>query len=270
MVMGSTIDATDDTEDLDLNFCGTPIAAPGVWYLLDGEGSGVRVSTCSDATEYDTALSIFSMSSDGESMQCIGGGDNDQRCIARPKSSSVAFFAESGVSYYILVHGTNSEVGFFGLTATAFDRVENDVCDSAIPISDDGSLVKGSTWMASIDQANVFHCGAFVGLKAGVWYRAVGTGETFTATTCSPETDFNTAVSIFKGSCGGFDSLHLQCVAGNDDDYVCAGQFGTSTVSWPTLEGEVYYILVHASYFSDLEAMFLSAYGEFGLTLNAA
>jgi hypothetical protein len=262
LVLGSTVSATDDTEDLGLALCGTEIAAPGVWYLVEGAGTGVHVSTCDDATDYDTAVSVFFLQNN--SLSCLGGGDNDQRCEGHPKSSMVAFFAEMGVSYYVLVHGTNAEVGLFGLTATSFDRVENDICESAVSLEADGSLIQGSTWMATIDSSeNVFHCGSFVGMTSGVWYEVVGTGASLTATTCTSKTNFNTALSIFEGDCGSFTTL--LCTGGNDDDYSCAGQFGTSTFTWQTKPGEIYYILVHGGHFADLEDIFLSAYGDFGL-----
>jgi hypothetical protein len=274
VMLGSTVGATDDKEAVGVDFCGAGIGAPGVWFMVTGTGTGVQVSTCSDATQYDTALSIFTMKADDTTLQCIGGGDNNQRCIfSRPKSSLVSFFAEAGVSYYVLVHGTNSEVGFFGLSAATFDRVANDVCEAAISISPNGeSLVEGSTWSATIDLApQVFHCGAWVGAKPGVWYRTVGTGASFTATTCSAATDFNTAVSVFGGVCGGFDNATmLRCLGGNDDDFMCAGQFGTSTFTWQTEPDEIYYILVHGGQLSDMQDIFLSAFGDFGLLLTAS
>jgi hypothetical protein len=265
---GSTAEATLDTAEVG-HFCGTSIAAPGVWYALVGGGFGVRLSTCSRATAYDTSLSVFS--DDLGTLPCIGGGNNNVRCDLDAKTSTVSFFGKVGVSYYILVHGGNpGDVGFFGLQVSSFSRVHNDECESAESLNADGELHMGSTVFATIEETpQVFYCGAFVGVNNGVWYQVVGTGENFTASTCvSPETDYNTALSVFGGTCGVFDE-DLQCVGGNDDDFECQGQFGKSTYTWQTEPSKVYYILVHGSYFSDTLEIFLSGYGDFGLMLTA-
>jgi hypothetical protein len=273
---GSTVNATIDTGVVGSAFCGTTIDAPGVWYYVDGEGMGMRASTCTENTAYDTAISVFTTTTGEQDkggcgdLICIGGDDDDFNCGDNQSASSVAWASETGRKYYILVHGGKAgAVGDFGLTVVTFEQVQNDECsETADPIPSDGSLIIGSTVKATIDKAKrVYHCGAFVGVGAGVWYRVIGTGELFTVSTCSSETDFNTALSVFTGSCS-FDNS--TCVGGNDDTYFCdTVPYGASEYSWPTTRDEVYYILVHAGYFADLDAGFLSAYGTFGLTVTA-
>ena len=268
---GSTVSATIDTGVIGSAFCGTEIDASGVWYYVDGEGRGMRASTCSENTAYDTAISVFTTGEEegcGD-LICIGGDDDDFNCGDNQSASSVAWASETGRRYYILVHGGKSAVGDFGLTVATFERVQNDQCsETADAIPSDGSVIIGSTIKATIDEAaRAYHCGAFVGVGAGVWYRVIGTGELFTASTCSSETDFNTALSVFTGLCG-FDNL--TCVGGNDDTYFCDEvPYGASEYSWQTTQDDVYYILVHASSFADLGAGFLSAYGTFGLAVTA-
>ena len=46
----------------------------------------------------------------------------------------------------------------------------------------------------------------------GLWYQIVGSGIGITATTCVEETDFDTQISVYTGSCDA-----LQCLVGNDD-----------------------------------------------------
>lgn len=59
-----------------------------------------------------------------------------------------------------------------------------------------------------------------------------------TASTCSPNTKFNTFVSIFSGDC-----TNPTCEAYNDDDPSC-NQINQSTVSKTMLQGGTYYIAV--------------------------
>ena len=252
--------------------------------MLVGNGKAIRVTTCSEETQYDTALSVYVLSTSDEDdfpLDCIGGSDHDRRCTQAPLSSTVTLFGEVDVDYYIMAHGVVSgETGRFGLTATSFDPEPNNECENAISLtpttSNSGDInsvpvTVGSTWSATIDLSpQIFYCGAFVGAKPGVWYSTVGDGSTYTVSTCAEETNFNTAISVFRGTCGSFDSADLDCIGGNDDDYICSGKYGTSTYTWPTTAGETYHILVYAGYFADLEGLFLSSYGDFGLKLTSS
>jgi hypothetical protein len=68
------------------------------------------VSTCTEMTNFDTQLSVYSGSCD--TLQCIAGND-DSACGA---SSTVRFFGAQGVTYHIRVHGFLEKKGEFGLT----------------------------------------------------------------------------------------------------------------------------------------------------------
>jgi hypothetical protein len=78
------------------------------------------------------------------------------------------------------------------------------------------------------------------------------------ASLCSPETDFDTQLSIYSaikndGSCSSLDSL--ECVATNDE--ACGGS--SSQVWWPTEQDVVYLIRVHG---------FANSFGNFSLTVR--
>lgn len=285
LIGGSTVYATLENRDKVGHFCGTSIVAPGVWYVVTGEGNGIQVSTCSEFTTYDTSISVFTVLDEDEDevLHCIGGGNNDVLCGYDPKATTVSFFGDVGVLYYILIHGGNTDqVGSFGLSVTSFIPVDNDTCESAISLPF-GALQTGSTLLATIDETpnNAFFCGAFVGVRSGVWYQVVGTGESFAVTSCTSATNYNTAISVFVGNCdGGFghgkdgigEDQALTCIGGNDDDFSCnpSEVFGRSTYQWQTVPEQLYYILVHGSYFSDSIELFTSGYGDFGILLTAS
>ena len=108
----------------------------------------------------------------------------------------------------------------------------------------------------------------------GAWYKVLGTGTRLLAQTCSSstsggtttvesntnenifETTFNTQISVYRSLGDGCSDL--RCVAGNNDinpndNDVCGAVFGDdgdnilSKVEWSSVEGEMYYILVHGS-----------------------
>ena len=117
---GSTVEATDD----DPNLCGdTSSSKRGVWYLYqnnsipEGSTAVITVSTCTDITDFDTALTLYQGYC--TNLQCINGVDNDPECGIGSNDihSTIAWHAEPGVRYYILVHGSKiNQTGTFGLS----------------------------------------------------------------------------------------------------------------------------------------------------------
>jgi len=79
----------------------------------------------------------------------------------------------------------------------------------------------------------------------GRWYTITGTGQDFTANTCSSATNYDSMISVFEGTCSS-----LQCVISNDDS--CGLQ---SSVTWSSESGKEYTILVHG--YSFLKGDFL-------------
>ncbi|MCI0629246.1 MAG: hypothetical protein L0Y44_01155 [Phycisphaerales bacterium] len=107
----------------------------------------------------------------------------------------------------------------------------NDTCAGATTLTL-GVPVTDTTVGMGID--TVPACALFPPLSPGVWFSVVGNGTTLTASTCSPLTTYDSALTVFCGSC---DSL--ECVGGNDDFCGLQTQF-----SWCSVPGQTYYILV--------------------------
>lgn len=237
---GSTFDATHDNAP---SCDGVQDEAAGVWFTLIGTGRNLRAATCDAATDFDTKITVYQGSSCG-TLQCVVSDDNS--CGVQ---SSVQWTARLDQRYYIFVHGRReTSVGTFKLLIEEFTpTVVNDVCDGALSLLPDSQIITGSTLTATFDNAGI--CGPVPNSGPGVWYNVTGTGKMLTASLCHDETDYDTAISIYKGQCN-----ELLCVAANGD--ACGRQ---SEVSWFTLENEVYYVLVHG---------FNIRSGNFGLSLT--
>ena len=227
--------------------CGAPIQYPGVWYKLQGTGTTLRASTCTEATTYSTALSIFSgMSCDD--LSCEDGNTDDALCSLANEASTVAWSAELGMTYYILVHGDDfPPVGDFGLTIDSVTNTTtsstNDACENAEALSlVDGSVsVLSSTIDATRQSFNAAPCNLFVSNSQGVWYSIVGTGTGMAASTICERTTFDSHLAVFVGGC---QENNLTCIQ-SDDDSGCAL---ASSLKWHSIEGVMYYIFVFGSF----------------------
>ena len=119
-------------------------------------------------------------------------------------------------------------------TGAAFAQPANDLCpdaevlapQSGIPATAEGSTADGATG-GDEDAA----CGTSD--SPGVWYSLEGAGRPVYVQTCG--SDFDTRLSIFRGSCE-----ELACVVNNDDR--CGDD---AQVRFAANEGETYFILVH-------------------------
>jgi hypothetical protein len=82
------------------------------------------------------------------------------------------------------------------------------------------------------------------GSQTGLWYTVTGGDEVLRVSTCASDTDEDTRISVYRGSCPrnrAFASHSgLECVSANDD---FCGQH--ASVSWYAEKGVNYFILVH-------------------------
>jgi hypothetical protein len=76
-----------------------------------------------------------------------------------------------------------------------------------------------------------------------VLYTLTGTGGLITLSTCSPNTDYDSKLFVYQGTCGG----SYTCIAGNDDGPISCGS--ASAVSFSSTNGASY--LVFAAGFSN-------------------
>ena len=70
-VYGTTAGATDEKMS---DFCGVEITSPAVWYSVMGNGNFLNATLCSELTNYDSKVSVFTGSC-GD-LSCVGGDDD--------------------------------------------------------------------------------------------------------------------------------------------------------------------------------------------------
>ena len=127
---------------------------------------------------------------------------------------------------------------------------ENDVCIGAETVTC-GSTISATTVGSSNDQMPD-QCGAATGTQTagGIWYVLSGNNQEVTVTVAN----FDSRISVYTGTCG-----NLSCITGNDDDNV-SEPFGLgSTVTFNSIAGNDYYIMVHG---------FGSSTGAFDMTVT--
>jgi hypothetical protein len=208
--------------------------APGVWYTFEGPGGtrigagvlirdemGLRITTA-----FRGQISVFE-GSDCGNLECVTGS-SDGRVELEPIEDK---------TYFVLVNGQGVLEGDFILTigGPLDKRVINpSLCVDATGLLPGGSPVNGSTFFQP--QFDFFaSCGDTIFLNApGLWFKAVGTGGAFQASTCGTTSDFDTQISLFVGNCSS-----LECLDGNDQGGECGDG---STLSWFTIKGEDYFI----------------------------
>lgn len=117
----------DNTNATAAGFGNLPACGPnttlgrGLWYEFEGTGDVANFSLCSDSTEFDTKLAVYT--GDCDELVCLV--NNDDECGT---ASEVEFTSEEGVDYLIYVSGYDGdEAGMFGLTLTCTEPS----CDTA-------------------------------------------------------------------------------------------------------------------------------------------
>ncbi|CAB9520198.1 CHU large protein [Seminavis robusta] len=231
--------------------CGDAVwhTSTGFWYAAIGTGRAMTVSTCPNVTAgipdfeqdigrddfLDTQISVYTGSCD--MLVCIDG--NDQFCRDQ---SSVSWFTEPGVEYLILVHGYGQRSGYFNVYYEDAKIHNSPTCQEATTISADGTSILGSA-LPTEGALSIPFCGFGGGegqeSVSGIWYRAVGTGKTWTASTCSSYTDFTARISVYEGA----DCTYLACLPTSVSEASPCGD--QNAVTWTTVPNQIYYFLVH-------------------------
>ena len=118
--------------------CGTAIRNGGVFYSVIGTGASMTVSTCNNATTFDTQVFVYSGRCG--SYTCVGGNDDAGAGLT---CSSVTFTSQYGVTYLVFVNGyLTTDTGTFGLMLTCATPPAAPVITSLSPTSGPvGSIV---------------------------------------------------------------------------------------------------------------------------------
>lgn len=127
IIIGSTLEST--LADAPINDCTThPFTssnAPGLWYRFIGNGELVSISTCSDTTDFDTYIGLFS--GDCQNLVCEEFSDYGFE-VGCSNEAYMQYPASSGQDYYIYISGFDGQRGIFSL------RLSSEPCDTGVMI----------------------------------------------------------------------------------------------------------------------------------------
>jgi hypothetical protein len=200
--------------------------------------AGLGLGLCALAAADDAATSS------------IGGSDTDPYLQDDLKKAEMMQTSAPGIE----VNGAG-RVDVFGPGGNPMAiQPANDLCANAIDV-ECGDKVVGSTANATFSDAGF--CGTSH-TAPETWYRLIGTGGEIEVTTCNNDVGFgyDTKLTVWTGTC---DSL--VCVGGNDDSSCPAHSGLLSRVIFNSVEGQVYYVMVHG---------FSSGVGPYGLNILCA
>lgn len=244
--------------------CGDSVfdTTQGVWYWALGSGQPLTVSTCSNGTDYDTQISVFAGSCDN--LMCLGG--DDHHCSGQ---SSFSWFSQAQQLYLIHVHGYANRRGKFTVDLTESSiATDHQSCSSAVDILPDGTQILGRTSQMELGAVNsnipqVGLCdvpdSSTTRTSHGTWYRAIGDGNTWIASTCSFTTSFPARVSVYTIPTNGRPSCEtLSCV----DHVVSPCGNNQHAVTFSTDAFRPYWFYIHAPEFRR------SLWGDFVWTLE--
>jgi hypothetical protein len=201
--------------------------APGLWFSVQGTGRFLEVSTCGSLQTLDTQISVFADSC--ESLQCIGGTGQDYPC---GDNGLVSWKTEFGEIYHIFVSGRSSRVGEFVLDIKETEKENGYSCPMSMALELGSGSYQGST--VDAPSAAVELCEG-TGAVRGIWHQLLGTGMTMRISVCNNETDYDSRLSLYHGSCDD-----LSCVANTRSR---CGEKDEILVT--THIGQVYYLFVH-------------------------
>ena len=248
----NTFPAWEDDNPSDDNFCFADFGSSAVWYRLQiGDDRddvtfpiSILVTTCSTQTTFDTALNVFldnrESTSDPVIFKCIGSNDDHLlfgTSICGGDDTSFQSAVEFVISnpndvYYISVSGFSpTDYGSFEFQVlTNYDTtplvcpiaLESSIIDYLNPEEFGATFVEGSTTfslpIAGTPTDWEETCDIDLVSNNVAWYRFEPKrfqATTFQITTCSPTTNFDTTLAIFRDI--GGDGCTLSCVKGNDD-----------------------------------------------------
>jgi hypothetical protein len=173
-----------------------PVEAPGTRSSVQA-GRRMVVSTCTEDTNFDTHLAVYSSSGDQcNDLSCITWRDNDGACSLHLYATSIYFDSTEGTTYYIAIVGEKRSVGSFGVYVA--DSVSG--CDdpASLSLTADGSVTTGTNENGSRTSFGSCDGGDVSGRSS--WYSFVGTGQRMVVSTCTEDTNFDTHLAVYSSS----------------------------------------------------------------------
>lgn len=205
-----------------------------MWFKIRGNGSQLRVSTCSTFSTLDTYITLYSGSCGRGTwaLDCKLWNDDDQSCNANSKASSIEWPSEEQDYFvFVQVHDFFNPGEFEVFVETVADQAidssppdetqpgilqpetvvaMSDTCANATKVDLAISRTyQGSTMGASVDTV---HICPFRNApdSPGVWFQVLGSGNGLRVSTCHSGSAFSSTFRVFESVSNDCDDL--QCM----------------------------------------------------------
>ena len=215
------------------------VTAPGVWHKVN-VATTQTVYADTITASFDTKLHVYTGTC--AALTCVTVNDD---IVGTTFRSKVAFVANAGQDYYVLVSGFGTNTGTYTLNITGNATPANDNCSNAAAItgatgSFSGTNVGATAEAYTLTSTGIASC-ATTYTYWDTWYSftaPAGCNSTYTFSTCG---SFDTVVSVHTACPSGTVSNQVAGACNNDGATGCAPG---STVSVPMTAGQTYLIRV--------------------------
>lgn len=248
--------------------CGAPATiANDIWYQYVAPEDGELTATLCYAVNFDSAISIYTTPSGVAACPGSGGAyllgcnSNNESCPFSQAEVTVPVLA--GHTYTIRVGSESGQEGWGTLTVAM--GYNGSGPDNAIWLGS-GGLYVTSGYTGDNSSSVQFPNNCFSGTTPGPsewisWYCSCS--GTMTATTCSPNTNFDTVLTVLDHSPSSPGTWWETMVACNDDSPIAGCQLNgvnrKSHVTFQTIAGHYYYFVVSG---------YNGAQGDYRLTIQ--
>lgn len=235
--VGSTITSTNVGMGPDVP-CFNQSLNGGAWYWTMGNGRVLNITTCGPDTVIDTNMRILRGSCD--TGVCLSSNPVTVPGCVPSNAQSIRLCTDAGVPYFIVVYSEGSTPVQGQFQISVLDESEcmtNDTCGTARHVSIGESLL--ATNVGSNLDILPAHCGGVSAFQRGVWFWFTGNGNRLRVSTCGPQTQIDTRLTVFTGECE-----FPECVAFNNDAASSCTPSIASTAMFCSRPGQRYLALV--------------------------
>lgn len=229
------------------------------WFRYDSGVNGtLTITTCNPGSEFDSVISVFDgcPETGGQEVAC-----NDDTAAEPPECrlsgwnrlSTVSLPAATDQSYYIRLSVYNDDflgTGGLGPNYEISFSAEGDGDECTIARIATGGLNAGTLQdNTGASGPNDDSCGLSSNSLDEWFAYTARVGGTVTFSTCSPNTGFNTVLSLFD-DCSANGGVELACNDATVGQPACEidGMAGLSSFEWNVSAGETYYVRVSAKF----------------------
>jgi len=211
---------------------GSKVKRRGGWWRYKHTGSSktVTATTCNSDNALNARIEVYR---DCSEMACVAQASPKDGC------TNATFVVENGKTYNIFVTGDSpSDQGYFHVDFYEEEPNLHSTCEEAYFVNR-GALpyrLEDNTIMCKESVS-----GCTNKTSRGVWVSVIGTGNKIVATTCDPNTGYDTLLELYDHCPSETEPGHNPCMRTNDDNPACSR---SSEIEWASNSGQYYWIFV--------------------------